>query len=142
MVLETIWSCAWQSRTFQKKIFFAPKVGKMGQKQGFLNFLKDLAINIYWTCSIMKIYIIYCSCMGQNVLSQSDCRIFLSTMFPEEINETSWFFACWCKFTFLGGHGQKWVWPVWSRDPKIDYIPRMNRWDELIFCMLVQIQES
>ena len=36
----------------------------------------------------------------------------------------------------------KWVWPVWSRDSKIGCISRMNRWNELIFCMVVQIQES
>ena len=29
--------------------------------------------------------------------------------------------------------------PVWSRDSEIDRISRMNRWNELIFCMLVQI---
>ena len=23
---------------------------------------------------------------------------------------------------FLGGHGQKWAWPVWSRDSEIDCI--------------------
>ena len=34
---------------------------------------------------------------------------------------------------FLGGHGQKGVWPVWSRDSKVDCISRMNRWSELIF---------
>ena len=42
----------------------------------------------------------------------------------------------------LGGHGQKWVWPVWSRDSKINCISRMKRWNELIFRMLEQIQES
>ena len=33
---------------------------KMGQKQGFLNLLKNLVINFYYICSIMKIYIICC----------------------------------------------------------------------------------
>ena len=28
---------------------------------------------------------------------------------------------------FLGGCGQKWVWPVWSRDSKIGCISRMDR---------------
>ena len=32
----------------------------MGQEQCFFNLLKDLAINFYWICSIMKIYIICC----------------------------------------------------------------------------------
>ena len=28
--------------------------------------------------------------------------------------------------TFLGGHGQKWEWPVLSQNSKIDCISRMN----------------
>ena len=43
---------------------------------------------------------------------------------------------------YLGGHGLKWVSPVWSRDSKIDCISRMSWWNELIFCMLMQIQKS
>ena len=42
------------------KIFFVPKIGKMSQKQGFLNLLKNMVINFYWICFIMKIYIICC----------------------------------------------------------------------------------
>ena len=40
-----------------------------------------------------------------------------------------------------GGHGQIWLGPVWSQDSNIDCISRMNRWNEVIFCMLVQIQK-
>ena len=29
--------------------------------------------------------------MGQNVLSQSDCRIFCSVISPEQVNEIAWF---------------------------------------------------
>ena len=56
----------------------------------------------------MKIYIICCvpvqiSYLGKplfiNALSQSDCRIFKSTISPEQIDETASFFACWYKFT-------------------------------------------
>ena len=43
---------------------------------------------------------------------------------------------------FLGGYGQKRVWPIWSRESKIDYISKMNRSKKLNFRMLVQIQES
>ena len=42
----------------------------------------------------------------------------------------------------LGGHGWKWAWSVWSRDSEMECISRMNQWNEQIFCMLVQIQES
>ena len=43
---------------------------------------------------------------------------------------------------YLGGHGQKWVWPVWSGDSKTDCTSRMNGWNEVIFWLLMQIQES
>ena len=72
-----------------QKTFFALKIGKMRQKQGFLNLLNNLVINFYWICSIMKIYIICCvpgqipylgnflslGDMCQSVHSQSDCRL-------------------------------------------------------------------
>ena len=85
---------------------------KMVPKQGFLNLVKNLVINFYWIYSIiMKICIIccvpaqilylakFCSWnMCENVLSQSDSRIFL-----------------------------------------INCISRTNHWNNLIFCMLIQI---
>ena len=43
---------------------------------------------------------------------------------------------------FCVGMVKKWVWPVWSQESKIDCISKMNRLNELIFCMLVEIQES
>ena len=78
-----------------------------------------------------KTYIWEKSCsrdIGQNALSQSDSRIFKSNIFPEQIDETA---SCFCMFIqihnnsklikiFLVGHGQKWVWPIWSLDSKID----------------------
>ena len=33
----------------------------------------------------------------------------------------------------MGGHGKKWVWSVWLRGSKIDFISKMNRWYKLIF---------
>ena len=60
-------------------------------------------------CSIIKIYTICCvlaqilywekSCsrdVGQNALNQSDCKIFKSTISPEQIDEIV---SCWYKFT-------------------------------------------
>ena len=41
-------------------IFFAIKIGKLGQKYSFLNLLKILVINFHLICSITKIYIICC----------------------------------------------------------------------------------
>ena len=43
---------------------------------------------------------------------------------------------------FRGCDGQKWVRPVWSWDSKSECVSKLTRWNKLIFCMLVQIQES
>ena len=39
--------------------------------------------------------------IGQNPLSQSDCMIFEWTISPKQIEKTTSFLACWCKFTKL-----------------------------------------
>ena len=61
--------------------------------------------------------------MGQNALSQSDCRIFKSTFLPEEIDETALFFANSQKLQhdqkIFIGHGQKRVWPILSWNLKL-----------------------
>ena len=41
-----------------------------------------------------------------------------------------------------GWCGQKWMWPVMWWDSKIDSIWRMNKWNKLIFGMLMQIHNS
>ena len=64
--------------------------------------------------------------MAWNVVSQSGFRIFLLTISLEEINEAAWSFS---KIFWVGM-------------VKNYFISRTNRWSELIFCMLVQIQES
>ena len=72
------------------------------------------------------------------------------TLSEEWKNGINLFFACWCRFItvkswskyLLSGHGQKWVWPVWSWDSKFDCISKLNQWNNLIFCMLVQMQEG
>ena len=45
---------------FFKKSLFTPRMGKMSQKQGFLNLLENLAINFFWIWSIKKFYNICC----------------------------------------------------------------------------------
>ena len=73
---------------FSRKLFL-PINWENWPKMGFWNSLKNLAIIFYWICYIMKIYIISCVTVkshiretfcsrdtGQNVLNQSDCRIF------------------------------------------------------------------
>ena len=85
MVLETDVKLCVTGPDFPEKIFLPKKSGKWSKNGPKTNFV----INFYWICSIMKIYIICCVpaqthilekfCawdMDQNVLSQSDCRIF------------------------------------------------------------------
>ena len=38
--------------------------------------------------------------------------------------------------------GQKWVWAVWSRDSKNDFIVRMNWWNRLIFALLCKFKKA
>ena len=65
-------------------------------------------INFHCICSILKLFICWCSCtnpifgkksfswdIGQNPPSQSDCRISKWTISPEQIDETVSFLACW-----------------------------------------------
>ena len=114
---------------FQRKIFLPENWEngpKLGQKQVFLNLLKNFLINFYWICSIVKIYIV-CPVhaqiphlgkflflrLGQNVLGQSDCRIFLSNISPEQNNVVAWFFACWYKsgynWLYLKNESMEWT---------------------------------
>ena len=99
---------------FQKR-FFCPKNWKngpkAGQRQSFLNLLKNFAINFYWICSIMKINIICCD--------------------PAQIPYLG-------KFLFLR-YGPKYSQPVRLQDFLINHISRTNQWNSLIFCMLIQI---
>ena len=61
---------------FSEKIFFAPKIRKMGQKQGFYNLLKICSFLLI--CSVMKISIICCvpaqiPYMGKSLRYRSKC---------------------------------------------------------------------
>ena len=156
----SIWSCAWQNWIFWKKNL-PQKLGKWtknGPVKGFLNLLKKLDINFYWTYSIMKICIICCvpaqiPYLGKFLLPryepkrsqpirwqdffnqpylQSKSMILLDFLHVDtnshKIKVTKYFW---------GGHGQKWVWPVVSQDSKIDCTSKMNKWNKLIFCKLV-----
>ena len=85
--------------------------------------------------------------MGQNVLSQSDCSIFKSTIFPEKINEIAWFFTCWYKLTKIKS---------WSKNLGVDVVRAgygqpghrtlkftvSQEWVAGIYWVLVKIQES
>ena len=116
---------------------------------------------------LTKSYIWEKSCswvIGKNVLSQSDCRIFKSTISPEQVDETASFFACWHKFTKIRSWskffwlgmvknwcGQSGLWTLkmtgkygQSGDGTLEnwlYL-KNEQLDKLIFCMLMQIHEK
>ena len=88
----------------------AIKFGKIGQKQGFLNLLKNLVINFYWVY-LMKVYIICCvpaqipylgkflflRC-GPKCSQPIRLQHFLVNHIFRTIPWNSVFFACWYKF--------------------------------------------
>ena len=115
MVVESLPKFCVTKPDFLRKTFLAPKIWEKGQKyakNSFLKLKKNLVINFPRICSIMKIYVIFCVPgqllyweksyfwdIGQNALSQLECRIFKSTISPEQIDETDLRFVCWYKFT-------------------------------------------
>ena len=84
---------------------FCPK-NKNVQSKGFLNSKKNLVTNfhciLYWKL-LFAVFLhkssiwekSYSWDIGQNPLSQSDCRISKWTISPEQIDETVSFLACW-----------------------------------------------
>ena len=110
--LKPIWSCAWQPDFLEKS--FAPKIGKMGQKQGFWNILKNLVINFYWICSLMKIYNIFYVPVqipylgrflflryGPKCSQPIRLQNFLINHISRTNKEIAWFFACWYNKSWL-----------------------------------------
>ena len=120
---------------------------KIGHKQGFLILLKKMFSDFYWIYSSIKTYftccvpsqipylrkILFLRYRPQNVLSQSDCIFYM--LIQIHINEK-------LIERFLAGHGQKWVWPTWFWDSKIECIRKRNRSNKLILCMLIQIPKN
>ena len=136
---------------------------KLSQKWDLFEFIKKLVFDFHWICSITKTYIICCVSVhnlylieilflgyGPNFLCQSDCSIYKIMISLEQINEIAWFFAFWHQLKktkswsviLLDGNGQKWVYSIWLQDSKIECISRMSSWNKLIFCMMLQIEES
>ena len=64
-----------------------------------------------------KFYIWEKSCswdIGQKALSQSDCRILRSIIYPKQIDETASFLVCWYKFTKIKSYWKFFV-GTWSK---------------------------
>ena len=152
---------------FPEKFFLLPKLGKWtkdGRKTGFFEFIEKFChqslLNLFYLNE--NLYYCLCSCLNP---------IFTKIFVPEiwvkvfSANQIAGFYNQPCfqnkrmnQLDFLDvdtnsqnlkvyqkffrRHVQKWVWPVWSHDSKIDCISRMSRWNKLVLCMVVEIQES
>ena len=148
IVLEThlklCMTAGFSRKIFPLKLENRPKIG---QKQGFLNLLKNFVIDFFWICSIMKIYII-CSVptqipyLGKNFFQRCGPKccepIRLQDFLINHIFRTNrWNSLIFYMLIqihmkqkliriFLEGHGQRWVLPAWSQDSEIDCISRIN----------------
>ena len=104
---------------FQEK-FFCPQNlengPKMGQKQFFFNLLGNLFLDFYWIWPIMKIYIIFYLLLFILLCTNSIFR----KMFVLEI---------WTKMLYL-------------QKNYINHISRRNKWNDLIFWILIKICTS
>ena len=143
----------------------------MGPKQCFLNLLKNSIINFYWIIMKIiypllfyneNLHDLLCSCttatsrkifvseIWAKMFSASQIAGFFNQPYLQNksskqpdfllVDTNSHKVKVYQKI--LGGHDQKWVWPVWTQEIKIDCISRMNRWYELIVCMLLLIHKS
>ena len=118
MVLETQMKLYMKESDFLKNFSLPKKLGRMGQKQGFLNLWKiwslicsKFVLNLVWIYSWRKIYIICCV--------------------PAQIPYLG-------KFLFLR-NGPKCSQPVRLHDFLINQVSRTNQWISTIICMLMQI---
>ena len=105
------------SQIFQKKFFLPPKLRNWAKNEpitGFLNILKNFVIYFYWICSIMKMNVI--------------CYV------PAQIPYLG-------KFWFLR-YEPKCSQPIRLQDFLINHISRINWWNSLIFCLLIQIYKN
>ena len=111
MVLETLMILCMTEQGILKKRFMLGV--KIGQREAFLNLKKNLVINLHWSCSIMKIYII--------------CYV------PAQIPYLG-------KILFLR-YRPKCSQPIRLQDFLINYFSRTNWSNSLIFCILIQIHK-
>ena len=114
MVLVNYMKLCMTARFSVKKIFWPKNLEngpKNGPKQGSLNLFKNLVINFYWICSVIKIFIVCCV--------------------PAQILYLG-------KYLFLR-YGPKSSQPIRLQDFLINHISRTNQWNSLIFFMLIQI---
>ena len=141
--------------------FFCPtnlkKGPKMNQKQGFL--LKNLIIYFCWICSIMKTYIIWCvpaqiPYLGNFLFLRYGPKysqpIRLQDSLINHISRTNQWNSPFFLHVYTNSYNQKLCKRYLVKSgcgqsglgTLILTESRMNRWNELIFCMPMQIQES
>ena len=119
---------------------------KMGIRFGFLKFLKSLGITVFDVFYNENLY--YLLFLWKYLKSKkhlvpeirrkipSAYQLHLETKLMKKpyflrVDTNSWKLKLLEKL--LGGHGQKWLWPLWSSDSKVSCISGMKRWNRLVF---------
>ena len=154
--------CAWQSQIFLKK-YFCPKNGENGQKIKFLKFIGKYSLFFLDLVYNESLYYLLYSCtnpiFGKSLVPKICAKMLLANQITGLLNQLisleqndakAWFFACWYRFMEIKswlknigvGMVKKWVWPLCSQDSKIGCISRRSEWNEFIFGVLIQMQES
>ena len=82
-------------------------------------------------------------------ISANDCRIFKSTISPEQVDETASFFPCWYKFTKIKIHIFFWLGIVKNGSGqsalgtlKLNVSEEWNDEIDWFFCKLIQIHTN
>ena len=163
-MLET--HCAWQNLIFFGRGMYCHKNWENGPKIGIFEFIKRfdhyVLLNVFYNenwyyflcsntnpiCVKTLVLEIWAKILSGNQITgflnqlyfQSKSIKCLDFLHFEKLKTTSKKLKVELNFWFE--HGQKQVQSVWSWNSKSDCILRLSWWNKLIFCMLVQIQES
>ena len=100
MVLETLSKLCMAELDFLGKLLCPQKLEKWAKIRVFLDLKKDLVSSVYCVSAQMlylgRILLLTCR---SKYSCHSNCRIFKSTISPEQMDETTLFFTSWYNFT-------------------------------------------
>ena len=136
---------------FLNKLFLQSKLSKSGLRT--LKFtpsqeltdeeLSDFFVGWYNFMRIKRWLKILVIGVVKNGFGQSCEKTLKLTLFEEWIDGINWFFACWYRFTKIKSWSKiYWVGMVKNGCGQSGHGTKLNRWNKLIFSMLVQIQGS
>ena len=158
-MLETHVKLCMKEQNFLEKVLLPQKYGKWTKKWVSWNYWKMWSLIFTefvqsWELILFAVFLHKPLCrktlfpgIWAKMLSPSQIPGFLNQLNPRKNWWNSLIFCM--KFTkikswwkCLGGSGQRWVLSVWSWYSRRECTSRMKRQNKLIFCILLQIQES